>query len=116
MANIETTVMLVDDDPEVTRSLRRRLRRRPWDVIVASSAEEALAQLAKVPVDVVGSDEHMPGMKGVELLSRVRDEYPSTLRILLSGLVTIDAAAKAVNTAEIYRFCLLYTSPSPRDS
>ena len=46
MANIETTVMLVDDDPEVTRSLRRRLRRRPWDVIVASSAEEALAQLA----------------------------------------------------------------------
>ena len=106
MANIETTVMLVDDDPEVTRSLRRRLRRRPWDVIVASSAEEALAQLAKVPVDVVVSDAHMPGMKGVELLSRVRDEYPSTLRILLSGLVTIDAAAKAVNTAEIYRFLL----------
>ena len=99
-------VLLADDEPEVTRSLRRGLRKEPWDVVTAASAEEALERLSESSFDVVVSDERMPGMQGSDLLSHVRAEHPSTIRIILSGQASVGAAVKAINAAEVYRFLL----------
>ena len=97
-------VLFVDDEPHVTDSLRRALRKEPYDVLSAHSADEALRVLARESVDVVVSDEKMPGMPGSEFLARVCKLYPETIRIILTGQASIEAAIRAINEGEIYRF------------
>lgn len=78
-------ILLVDDEPSVLSALRRGLRREAIEVECASSAEAALEMLGCGKFVLVISDQKMPGMSGVELLTRVRRDWPSTQRILLSG-------------------------------
>lgn len=105
-------ILLVDDEPHVTRGLRISFRRQPWDVDTAESGEEALERMAEAPYDVVVSDERMPGMQGSSLLSHVRERWPETIRIILSGQASVEAAARAINSAEIHRL-LLKPCPPP---
>jgi HD-like signal output (HDOD) protein len=85
-------VLFVDDEPRILAGLRRMLRsnRDRWDMCFAEGGEEALAVLREGPCDVIVSDYRMPGMNGAELLERVRDEYPRTARVILSGQTTED--------------------------
>src|SRR5438270_677043 len=78
-------VLLVDDDLEVLSALRRQLRNELYDVITAASAAQALASLRGRRVQVVVSDERMPGTNGSELLAEVRDRWPWTGRIILTA-------------------------------
>jgi HD-like signal output (HDOD) protein len=93
--------MFVDDEPNVLDGLRNLLRkqRHQWDMLFASSGKAALEQLAEEPVDVMVSDMRMPGMDGAELLTRVRDLYPQTARIVLSGHAEREAIARVVSIA-----------------
>jgi EAL domain-containing protein (putative c-di-GMP-specific phosphodiesterase class I) len=104
-------VLLVDDDPSVTSGTRTALHRAPFTVLVANSGAEALAQLASNSIDVVVSDERMPGMSGSELLSRVRKEYPDTMRLILSGQADLKDVVRAINGGGIYRFLLKPCNP-----
>jgi two-component system probable response regulator PhcQ len=97
-------VLFVDDEPHVTESLKRALRKEPYEVLSANSADEALEVLARQPVDVVISDEKMPGMQGSEFLAVVCKQYPETIRIIMTGHGSIEAAIRAINEGEIYRF------------
>ena len=97
-------VLFVDDEPHVTDSLKRALRKEPYEVQSANSAESALKILAREPVDVVISDEKMPGMQGSEFLAVVCKQYPETIRIILTGQGSMEAAIRAINEGEIYRF------------
>jgi EAL domain-containing protein (putative c-di-GMP-specific phosphodiesterase class I) len=98
-------LLLVDDDPSVIQALKRALRGRvPWTVLTANSARDALEILGREPVDAIVSDERMPEMLGSELLSRVRDACPRTVRIILTGEASFESAIRAINDAEIYRF------------
>jgi len=99
-------ILLVDDDRNFLRALARSLRpfRHEWEVVTAPGGTEALELLGSKAVDVVVSDERMPGIGGAELLARVRERHPDTVRILLSGQCDLDAAARAINEAEVYRF------------
>jgi len=99
-----TRVLFVDDDPNVTAGIRRNLRAQPYTIACASSATDALEWLADNPVDVVVSDERMPEMSGAEFLTAVREQYPSSVRIMLSGQADLEAVVKAVNEGEIFRF------------
>ena len=67
---MQPRVLFVDDEPHVTEALRRVLKKAPYKILTASSADEALQILTQVSVDVVVSDERMPGMAGSELLAR----------------------------------------------
>jgi len=98
------TILCVDDEPNVVRALRRLLRREPYEVLLAESAEEAAAQLTREPVDLIVCDQRMPGMTGVEFLREVKEQRPGVVRILLTGYADVDAMAAAVNEAEVYRF------------
>ncbi len=104
----EKNILIVDDDPSVIVALSHILRAEPYEVLSAESAEEALQLLEKQEVQLIVSDENMPGMNGSELLSIVRRQYPDIVRILLTGKASMESTMKAVNEGEIYRF---FTKP-----
>ena len=97
-------VLIVDDDEHVRRSLRRVLSRIDCTVLEASESATALETLARETVQVVVSDYRMPGMDGVELLRIVKERYPGSQRVLLTGQADTAAIEKAVNRSEIFRF------------
>ncbi|WP_018989522.1 EAL domain-containing protein [Aromatoleum toluclasticum] len=103
-AQARETILLVDDEPSILSALRRTLRREGYDILVAGSAEEGFSVLAKQPVQVIVSDQRMPGMSGTEFLSRVKILYPRTVRMVLSGYSEISAVTDAINRGAIYRF------------
>jgi DNA-binding NtrC family response regulator len=106
------TILFVDDEPNITAALKRTLRSQPYELLSSSSAEEALRILEDRPVDVVVSDEQMPGMSGSEFLAKVRVRKPGTIRIILSGHANIDAVLRAINQGEVYRFLVKPCSPT----
>ena len=79
------TVVLVDDEPAVLASLRRALRREPYEVRTTTRAEEALEWVRRGDVSLVVLDQRMPGMCGTELAERVRRFSPRTLRVMLTA-------------------------------
>jgi len=96
--------LLVDDEPNVLESMQRQLRNR-FDVKSAQSGEEALEVLRTGgPFALIVSDMRMPGMDGVQLLSLVKDMYPDTVRIMLTGNADQETAVEAVNAGQIFRF------------
>jgi two-component system probable response regulator PhcQ len=109
---IPATVLLVDDEPQVLDALKRALRREPFLCLTATSGAAAQELLASHPIDVVISDEQMPGMSGSVLLSLVRKKFPQAIRIILSGQATLEAAVRAINEGEVYRFFLKPCDPS----
>ena len=72
MSDKAATILLVDDEPNVTQALLRLLRHEPYEIVSAISAHQAQQILERQPVDVVVSDEQMPGMKGHELQRHLR--------------------------------------------
>src|ERR1700694_4110849 len=98
------TLLLVDDETNVLNALMRVLRRNGYRILTATCAEEALDILAREDVQVIISDQRMPGMSGTELLSKIKDTHPETVRIVLSGYADLDAVTEAVNRGVIYQF------------
>ena len=79
-------VLLVDDEPRILSSLQRTLRKEPYDIATAAGVDEAMGRLeAASTIDVVVSDQRMPGRSGIELLKIIAQRWPTTERILLSG-------------------------------
>ncbi|MDH3351542.1 MAG: response regulator [Gammaproteobacteria bacterium] len=97
-------VLFVDDEPNVLQSIRRGLRKQ-FDVHVAEGGEAALQLLhGEHNFAVIVSDMRMPGMNGVELLSRVKQLWPDTVRMMLTGNADQETAVDAVNHGDIFRF------------
>ncbi len=101
-------VLLVDDDKNLLKGLRRVLRKEPYEIAAATSAAEALGILGKQEIDVVISDQVMPRMAGTVFLAAVRQRFPDTVRFMLTGKGTLDTAIKAINDGAISRF---FTKP-----
>lgn len=100
------SILLVDDEPQVTRTLERLLRLDGYRITCASSADMAMDILATERMDVVIADERMPGQAGSEFMAEVRVRFPSTLRIMLSGRASLESAVRAINEGEVFRFLL----------
>jgi len=96
-------LLFVDDEPRVLRALTSAFR-RDYDVHVAASGLEALKILSQQTIDVLVSDQRMPHMTGDELLSKVCQQYPQVMRILLTGYVDKQAIINTINEGEIYRY------------
>ncbi|MBL9039146.1 MAG: response regulator [Archangium sp.] len=97
-------LLLVDDEENILRSLRRVLRRGEWEVEVASDGAKALELFATFRPAVVISDFRMPGMNGVEFLAQVKHLSPRTQRIMLTGQADQQAIEEAINRSEVFRF------------
>ncbi len=93
-------ILLVDDEPRVLRGLHRQLvMSDEWEILAAESGPEALAILANHPCDVLVTDIRMPGMDGEALLREVRERYPQTIRLALSGQTDKEMSLRAVGLA-----------------
>jgi HD-like signal output (HDOD) protein len=94
-------ILFVDDESRVLDGLRRILyeERKHWDMQFAAGGEEALQACEAGRFDVVVTDMRMPGMNGIALLSQLRDRYPSTARIVLSGYSEAGLATQVVSLA-----------------
>jgi diguanylate cyclase (GGDEF)-like protein len=101
---MERTLLLVDDEADIISALARVLRKDGYRILSASSGKEGLALLAQHEVGVIISDQRMPEMSGVEFLTRVKELYPHTIRIVLSGYADLDAVMDAINRGAIYKF------------
>src|SRR5689334_25340850 len=99
-------ILLVDDEPNLTSALVRSLDRKQFEIFTADSAQKGLLILAGHDIDCVVSDERMPGMTGSQFLAEVRKQWPNTIRMILSGQADLEAAVRAINEGEVYRFLL----------
>ncbi len=97
-------VLFVDDEKEILSSIRRQFRKENFDVVTCNSAKEALIILDKGEIQVIVSDERMPVMSGLELMKKVKQYYPETVRIILSGYTDSETIRDAINMGEIFRF------------
>lgn len=97
-------ILFVDDDPKILQSFRRMFGREHV-LALAGSGSDALGLLAaEGPFALVVSDLKMPGMDGIEFLTRVKDAYPDTVRMILTGYADQQNAIDAVNEGYIFRF------------
>jgi putative two-component system response regulator len=96
-------IMIVDDEPANLRLLDR-LFRRDYQVITASSGDEALQLLNQHEVAVLISDQRMPGMSGIELLKRSAEFRPHMVRIILTGYTDVSALVEGINCGFVYKY------------
>ena len=97
-------LLLVDDEENIVRSLRRVLRKGHWQIETATDGESAMRLLQDFRPAVVISDFRMPGMNGVEFLARVKEQLPQAQRIMLTGQADQQAIEEAINRSQIFRF------------
>ncbi len=102
MANI--TILFVDDEEKVLKSLQRGLMDEPYNLLFATSGKEALEKLEKNEVHVIVTDMRMPEMSGLELLRIVKEKYPKIVRLVLSGYTQVTTLLTAINQGEIFKF------------
>jgi putative nucleotidyltransferase with HDIG domain len=102
------TVLFVDDELNILKAVQRLLRHERMTVLCASRAQDALELLERQPAQVVVTDQRMPEMNGVDLLSAVRERHSDVVRMMLTGYTEMNVAVDAINRGEIFR---LITKP-----
>ena len=100
----DMTLLCVDDERIILRTLQRLFHRKPYTLLVADSAKNALEIIERSSIDVIVSDMRMPEMDGAALLEKVANAYPSTYRIVLSGYADFASTVAAINLGKINRF------------
>ena len=103
-ASTGESLLLVDDEENVLRALVRLFRRDGYRIHTATRVEDAFEVLAREPVQVIVSDQRLPDTSGTEFLSRVKEMYPDTVRMVLSGYTDLATVTDAINRGAIYRF------------
>ncbi|HEX5739404.1 MAG TPA: EAL domain-containing protein [Hydrogenophaga sp.] len=98
------TLLLVDDEESILSALKRVFRRDGYQVVTATSGARGLELLAQQPIDVIVSDQRMPGMTGIEFLREAKRLYPRTVRMTLSGYTDLQSIIEAVNEGAVYKF------------
>lgn len=97
-------ILIVDDETGFLSSMKRLLRKEAFGVLTAEDGESALAVIKSQDVSVMVVDYMMPGMDGIDLLRRVRRDWPELVCIMITGHCRIDIALEAINELGIYKF------------
>lgn len=101
---MDRTILLVDDEENIIAALTRSLRREGYNILRANSGKEGLALLEQHRVGVIISDQRMPAMTGTEFLTKVKELYPDTVRVVLSGYTELNSVTDAINRGAVYKF------------
>lgn len=106
----DLAILFVDDEPSIINSLRRFLRKEPYQTVFAQSGQAALDILRSQEIHVVVTDLRMPEMDGLDLITQVKELYPDSVRVILSASRDIVQTIESINSGEVYRFI-----PKPLD-
>lgn len=98
------TILFVDDEVRLLRSIERGLLDEPYNLLFAESGKQALELLEANEVHIIVTDMRMPEMSGLDLLRVVKEKYPHIVRIVLSGYTQVTTLLTAINQGEIFRF------------
>ena len=101
---VKPTLLLVDDEQAIINAIKRSIRSERYNILSANSAAEALDLMAHHEVGVILTDNRMPGGSGIDLLRNIKQRFPDTTRIMLSGYSDFEALSAAINAGEVYRF------------
>lgn len=103
------SVLFVDDDMNLLRGIRRALHQQPYEIFTANSAELAIEMFQRHAFDLVVVDQHMEGQPGTKLIAWIAENFPDTVRIMLTGNPDVDVMKSAINQGKVFRFL---TKPS----
>ncbi len=98
------TILIVDDEDETIDIIERALRPLEYGILTANMAEEGMNLVESNKIDLIISDNIMPGITGVEFLQDVRRHHPEIISILLTGYADLETAMDAINSAGVYKF------------
>ena len=98
------TLLFVDDEEGVLHALRRIFMDENYTILTANSGDKAVRILEEHQVHLLISDHRMPGMTGAELLKAVRERWPETIRIMLTGYADVNSIMGAVKEGAVYKF------------
>jgi DNA-binding NtrC family response regulator len=102
---IKHKILLLDDERNILNALTRLLRSEERQIFTAETAAEAWKELREVGgVDLVISDNRLPDISGIDFLVKVRQLFPDTIRILITGYPGLDSAIEAINKGQVYRY------------
>lgn len=100
----DKTLLLVDDEPNILKSLNRVFRREGYTIFTANSGLEGIELLNQHDIAVILSDQRMPSMSGTEFLKKAKEIRPNSVRIVLSGFTDIESITTAINEGSIFKF------------
>lgn len=103
-SSINRRLLLVDDEDNILSALTRAFNSEGYTIYKASNAKQGLELLEKHEIAVIISDQRMPGMTGIEFLTKVKQSHPHIIRLILSGFTDVESILKAINEGAIYRF------------
>jgi DNA-binding NtrC family response regulator len=106
-----TNILYIDDEVNNLVTFKANFRRY-YTIFTAESAEEGRKILATNKIQVVITDQRMPGMTGVQFLESILKEYPDPIRILLTGYSDIETIIEAINKGQIYRYVMKPFNPT----
>jgi two-component system response regulator HupR/HoxA len=106
----QATVLLVDDEPRSVDAMRRTLE-EDFEILTANAADAARAWLQRRAVDVILCDQRMPGLTGVQFLKEVRERWPDTVRVIISGYTDSEDIVAGINEAGIHQYLLKPWAP-----
>ncbi|MEX2365120.1 MAG: response regulator [Pseudohongiellaceae bacterium] len=98
------TLLVVDDEPDILNAIKQTLQSDGYNILTAQNGQDGLEILAKHPVCVIISDQSMPEMSGVKFLSRAKELYPGTIRMVLSDYTELKTITDAINSGDIHKF------------
>ncbi len=99
-------VLFVDDEENILNSVQRLFADLDVQLFTANSAKDALRLVGEKEIAVLVSDNRMPEMNGIELMTRIKEQSPGTVKILMTGYADLPTALQAINVGEVFRFIL----------
>ena len=100
----DQSILIVDDNKNILNTLKRLFVDEGYSIYTAQSGEEGLKVLESEKIDLIISDQKMPGMNGIEFLERTVENYPDVIPIILTGQAELSDAIRAVNNGCVYKF------------
>ncbi len=114
-AAVQHNLLIIDDETDILKALRRQFRHH-YNIYIASSAAEGYQIMTQVAIHVIISDQRMPRVSGVEFFDRVKTEFPNAIRLLLTGYADIQSVIAAINTGNVFRYITKPWHPEELDT
>lgn len=107
-------LLVIDDEIDIIRALERQFRRK-YKVFSTTNPIEGLSIMRRENIHVVLSDQRMPGMTGVDFFTHIKDKFPDTLKLILTGYTDVESVIGAINDGQVFRYVKKPWNPDELD-